>query len=175
VRELLVDMNYGCHQQSAHSSISRTSQGTWSSGRHLPMGALTARSDGRTLLWQVENPGGWRWEVGEHADADADALYMALLGPTDRERPLGLPGWTDPWIALGLRGRERTYVTVWRRSAQESAAERTLAIPHLKDRDATVRILFPQDTKAAVRWGAGRGELTVCLPELGTACLLTLE
>ena len=81
VRELLVDMNHGRHRQEGRSSVWRASQGTWSSGRHLPMGALTARGDGRTVLWQVENPGGWRWEVGEHADA----AYVALLGPTDRD------------------------------------------------------------------------------------------
>lgn len=81
VREQLVDMNHGRHRQEGRSSVWRAGQGTWSSGRHLPMGALTARGDGRTVLWQVENPGGWRWEVGEHADA----AYVALLGPTDRD------------------------------------------------------------------------------------------
>lgn len=81
VRESLVDMNHGRHRQEGRSSAWRAGQGTWSSGRHLPMGALTARGDGRTVLWQVENPGGWRWEVGEHADA----AYVALLGPTDRD------------------------------------------------------------------------------------------
>lgn len=81
LREVLVDMNFGRHRQQARSSFSRTSQGTWSTGRHLPTGALTARESGRTLMWQVENPGGWRWEVGEHADV----AYLALLGPTDRD------------------------------------------------------------------------------------------
>ena len=81
LRDLLVDMNSGRQRQEGRSSAWRASQGTWSSGRHLPMGALTARNDGRTLVWQVENPGGWRWEVGEHAEA----AYVALLGPTDRD------------------------------------------------------------------------------------------
>ena len=80
-------MNFGRHRQEGRSSVWRASQGTWSSGRHVPMGALTARGDGRTLLWQVENPGGWRWEVGEHAEA----AYIALLGPTDREHQ-----WRQP-------------------------------------------------------------------------------
>lgn len=81
LREVLVDMNHGRHRQEGRSSAWRASQGTWSTGRHLPMGALTARDDGRTLLWQLENPGGWRWEVGEFAEA----AYVALLGPTDRD------------------------------------------------------------------------------------------
>ena len=81
LRDLLVDMNHGRHRQPPRSSVWRASQGTWSTGRHLPMGALTARDHGRTLLWQLESSGGWRWEVGEQADA----AYLALLGPTDRD------------------------------------------------------------------------------------------
>ena len=29
--------------------------------------------------------------------------------------PLGLPGWADPWVSLGMRSRAATYVIVWRR------------------------------------------------------------
>ncbi|NUP49213.1 MAG: alpha-galactosidase, partial [Catenulispora sp.] len=81
LRDLLVDMNHGRHRQPPRSSVWRASQGTWSCGRHLPMGALTDRARGRTLLWQLENTGGWRWEVGEHGGA----VCLALLGPTDRD------------------------------------------------------------------------------------------
>jgi alpha-galactosidase len=81
LRDVLVDMNFGRHRQQARSSFSRASQGTWSTGRHLPLGALTARDSGRTLMWQVENPGGWRWEVGEYTGI----AYLALMGPTDRD------------------------------------------------------------------------------------------
>jgi len=80
-RDLVVDLNHAIHHQDPRGCFFRASQGTWSTGRHLPMGAAMARSTGRTLLWQVENPGGWRWEFG----ARADAAYLALLGPTDRD------------------------------------------------------------------------------------------
>ena len=84
LRDLIVDVNDrnpGRHRQPPRGTVWRASQGTWSTGRYLPMGALTARDQGRTLMWQLENPGGWRWEVGEHAGA----AYLALLGPTDRD------------------------------------------------------------------------------------------
>ena len=29
--------------------------------------------------------------------------------------PLGLPGWTDEWVALGLRCATTSYLTVWHR------------------------------------------------------------
>jgi alpha-galactosidase len=81
LRGLLVDLNRGAHQHDPRGCFSRSSQGSWSSGRYLPMGALVDRGNGRTLLWQVESSGGWRWEVGERAGT----AYLALLGPTDRE------------------------------------------------------------------------------------------
>jgi alpha-galactosidase len=50
--------------------------------------------------------------------------------------PLGLPGWTDEWVALGLAGPSTSYLTVWHRSAEASQVE--LPLPHCE-----VRSLFP--------------------------------
>src|SRR2546423_4730233 len=52
LRDSLVDMNLGPVQDEPRSSFWRASQGTWSTGRHLPMGALTAPDRGRAVLWQ---------------------------------------------------------------------------------------------------------------------------
>ncbi|WP_370351157.1 alpha-galactosidase [Catenulispora sp. EB89] len=109
--------------------------------------------------------------------ADAIAVYKRIR--TDIPAavpfwPLGLPGWTDPWIALGLRGAATTYVTVWRRPGEESAAEQTLPVPHLKGRDVDISVLFPQDTKSSIGWSPAAGELTVQLPVVGTACLVAM-
>ncbi|HZP52728.1 glycoside hydrolase family 36 protein [Actinocrinis sp.] len=79
LREALVDVDRARHYQDPRSSFQRTSQGSWSTGRHLPMGALVARGGGRVLAWQVESSAGWRWEIGEHSST----AYLALLGPTD--------------------------------------------------------------------------------------------
>lgn len=108
--------------------------------------------------------------------AEAMAVYRRIRADIPVSAPfwpLGLPGWTDPWLALGLRGSGKTYVTVWRRPGPDSAAEQTLAIPHLSGADTDVKVLFPQHTKAEIDWRAG-GELTVRLPEPGTACLIAL-
>jgi alpha-galactosidase len=59
----------------------RTSVGTWSCGRYLPMGALVSRATGRAWLWQVEHQGGWHWQVGERDGA----AYLAVGGPTGTE------------------------------------------------------------------------------------------
>ncbi|MDT7839971.1 alpha-galactosidase [Streptomyces justiciae] len=58
--------------------------------------------------------------------------------------PIGLPGWTDEWLALGMRvsdGRT-TYLSVWRRGG---VAELTLPVGHLTGRAAHAEILHPTD------------------------------
>lgn len=81
VRDLLADVNRSAHGCDSRGAFSRASQGSWSTGRYLPMGALTDRATGRTLMWQIESAGGWRWEFGERGRTG----YLALLGPTDRD------------------------------------------------------------------------------------------
>jgi alpha-galactosidase len=31
--------------------------------------------------------------------------------------PLGLPGWTDEWVAFGLAGSTSSYLTLWHRAS----------------------------------------------------------
>lgn len=101
LREPLVDINRPVHGQDPRTVVHRASQGTWSTADHLPMGALTDRSAGRTLVWQVESSGGWRWDVGEHEGA----AYLALLGPTDRDhhwRQVLEPGGTFTTVPAAI-------------------------------------------------------------------------
>ncbi len=62
-----------------------TGIGTWSSGGHLPMGAVVNRRTGHTVLWQIEHNGAWHWQVGEHMGERASTSYLSILGPTDIE------------------------------------------------------------------------------------------
>jgi alpha-galactosidase len=96
--------------------------------------------------------------------------------------PLGLPGWADSWLALGMHGRATTYVLAWHRGAlsragggcaeQESA---TLPAPHLRNSGAACELLYPALGGADVVWDDGRGELTVALPRTPSACLVELR
>lgn len=69
--------------QGAHSCIS---DGTFSTGRALPMGLLSSSRQGISWLFQIEHNGPWRWEVGENAQAGG---YFALSGPTYKDH-----GWS---------------------------------------------------------------------------------
>jgi len=67
-------------------AVVATSTSTWSTARHLPTAVLEhsprGGPPGRAFAWQLEHPGGWRWEVADVRSGD-DALGVVLLGPTD--------------------------------------------------------------------------------------------
>ena len=59
------------------SSYCLSNRSTFSTQGHLPMGMLKRKDQGETWLWQVENNGAWRWEVGDYKDS----VYLATSGP----------------------------------------------------------------------------------------------
>ncbi|MET8169826.1 alpha-galactosidase [Streptomyces sp. NPDC005329] len=77
-RDQVVPLSRAAHGHEGRGCFERYSQGSWSTGRHLPIGALTDR-EGRAWLWQIESSAGWRFETGEREGA----AYVALLGPDD--------------------------------------------------------------------------------------------
>ncbi|MGQ4362248.1 glycoside hydrolase family 36 protein [Streptomyces sp. SAS_272] len=84
--------------------------------------------------------------------------------------PLGLPSWEDAWLAHGLRGRESTFLTVWRRGP--GGERRALSLPHLRGVRLAPEALYPAPSDATARWDADAGVLTVRLPRPDTAVLL---
>ncbi|GAA2435847.1 glycoside hydrolase family 36 protein [Streptomyces macrosporus] len=69
------------HHHASRSRFALTSRSSWSTGEHLPTGAVVARDGSWALAWQIEHNGAWHWEVGE----TVAGAYVALLGPTDAE------------------------------------------------------------------------------------------
>ncbi|ELS56897.1 glycoside hydrolase family 36 protein [Streptomyces viridochromogenes] len=81
LRRAVADINVAAHQHDSRAALVVTGRGSWSTDGHLAMGALTQRDGGRTWLWQIESPAGWRWDLGERAHGS----YLALNGPRDAE------------------------------------------------------------------------------------------
>ncbi|MFJ9583306.1 alpha-galactosidase [Streptomyces acidicola] len=81
LRDTVADIHVDAHQHDSRAALVLTGRGSWPTDGHLPMGALTERAGGRTWLWQIESPAGWRWDLGERAHG----TYLALNGPTDAE------------------------------------------------------------------------------------------
>ncbi|MEU0096719.1 glycoside hydrolase family 36 protein [Kribbella sp. NPDC006257] len=52
--------------------------------------------------------------------------------------PLGLPGWTDEWVAFGLAGATSSYLTLWHRASTAGRIELPLA-------GVTVEDFFPAE------------------------------
>jgi alpha-galactosidase len=78
--------------------------------------------------------------------------------------PLGLPGWSDGWVSLGLRpdtgGAGPTYLMCWRRPG--APRELRCEIPHLAGRGVRAEIAYPAGLAPwATSWDAGSGLLAL--------------
>jgi alpha-galactosidase len=112
--------------------------------------------------------------------ADAIGVYKQIRTAIARSVPfwpLGLPGWEDPWIALGVQGPGGCFMTVWHRGQEaDGGPDRVrLPVPALRGRPADARILFPQAMDAGASWDPARGSVTVTLPRCPSACVLSLS
>ena len=109
------------------------STGTWSTGKHLPIAAVTSERLGAAWAWQVEHNGPWRWEIGE----DTASGYIALSGPTDTDHQ-----WTEVLHA----GESFTTVPV----ALALATDFTAAIGELTGYRRRVRRAHPDNAAMPV-------------------------
>jgi alpha-galactosidase len=130
---------------------------------------------GTALLGRVHLSGHLdRMSPGQRASvASAVAVYKEIRSEIATGVPfwpLGLPGWTDPWLALGLHGPHGDHLLVWRRSA---SAEPSCVLP-LPDDSAAARVRYPADSPAVLEWTAEHG-LRVTLPTAPAVCLITVE
>jgi len=73
----LYELNQG--HLASHITYSVSNRGSFSTGGKLPMGMLKRKEGKETWLWQVENNGSWRWELGDFNDD----IYVAISGPTN--------------------------------------------------------------------------------------------
>jgi len=93
--------------------------------------------------------------------AEAVAVAKQLRVDIGRSRPhwpLGLAGWRDDVVALGLWTPEADLVSVWCRAPGERPVK--LVLPHLAGRQVDVETIFPRDLPAwSARWCAETGTL----------------
>lgn len=75
--------------------------------------------------------------------------------------PLGLPGWDDPWVALGLAVPGGTLrLTLWRRPG--APEEIVLPLPALAAQQLEIAAFFPAEQSGwSWEWDAAAGELVV--------------
>jgi alpha-galactosidase len=119
--------------------------------------------------------------------ADAISVYKRIrpdLAAAFPFWPLGLPGWTDSWIALGMAARSVTHLIVWHRgrvgdvlgpAERVDPREIVLPVAHLRGQLIFPEVRYPMLAGAEVEWRAPRGELVVALPRTPSACLISLQ
>jgi alpha-galactosidase len=80
--------------------------------------------------------------------------------------PLGLPGWADPWLSLGLATPDHTYVGVWCRADERATA--SLPLPHLAGRPVDVEVVYPRHLPGwDGEWDQETGRLVLTKPVSG--------
>lgn len=78
--EELPPLSLPIHAQDGRGHATLTSHGAWSTGEHLPVGALVRR-DGSAIAWQIESGAGWHVDLSQ----GLEGLTLSLLGPADLE------------------------------------------------------------------------------------------
>jgi alpha-galactosidase len=86
--------------------------------------------------------------------------------------PLGLPGWTDGWVACALEADDTALLAVWRRHGAPPRV--TLELPWWPGGEPAVELLHPADLPCVWTWDAPARRLAVHLPETPSARLLRL-
>jgi alpha-galactosidase len=102
---------------------------------------------------------GWldRLDSSQHGIvAQAVRAHKLLREQMPRSRPfwpLGLPGWDDDWVVLGLRDDQDTvFLTIWRRARR--AGQLTIALPPAPPghRWSAPTAVFPAESPLSVTW-----------------------
>lgn len=98
---------------------------SFSTQNYLPMGVLKRRDQSETWLWQIENNGSWKWELGDFHDN----LYLAASGPTSadhewRQRLAPGSSFTSVPVSVchiyGDQSAAMAALTQWRRLIRRS-------------------------------------------------------
>ena len=75
----LEELGYSKIRDMQLRTVEFSSVGSWSTNGYLPMGYIKNKDSNHALLWQIENNGGWHWEIGDLSDR----LYLRLGGPDE--------------------------------------------------------------------------------------------
>ena len=107
-----------------------------------------------------------------HGDSPRDEQAHDRLAAALPFWPLGLPGWHDPVVALGMRDDEGELLTVWRRSGPTTVR---VPLDAHTGRELDLEIVFPKGLPTRATWDAAAGELVVELPDEPAARTLRLR
>lgn len=131
-------------------------------GRFFLSGYLN-RMNERQLAWVQEGVNAYKKHV------------QPVIGESKPFWPMGLPGWNDKVLALGLDAGDRALATVWSRDSE--GGDVRLHLDRWTGRAGEVSAVYPVDGYAQwpVHWDAASGELVVTVPSDGGYVSRTFE
>ena len=86
--------------------------------------------------------------------------------------PLGMPHFHDPWLSLGLKTENKTYLAVWRLTGQ---ATTQIPVPHLQKSKVGIKCGYPGGREGEWSWDSKQASLSVTLGQEYCARLFELE
>ena len=86
--------------------------------------------------------------------------------------PLGMPHFYDPWISLGLKTENKTYLAVWRLTGESTMQ---ISVPHLENCRVGAKCGYPAGWEGKWKWDPKQATLAVTLPQEYCARLFELE
>lgn len=87
--------------------------------------------------------------------------------------PLGLSKFSDTWVSLGLKTKDKVYLVVWRRSSENNTC--LVPIEHFKGKNVSVKCSYPREQNCEYRWNSYGGILSVRLDKQFSARLFEIE
>ena len=131
-------------------------------GRFFLSGSLN-RMNASQLAWVQEGVDAYKKHV------------QPVIGKSKPFWPMGLPGWTDKTLALGLDAGDRALITVWSRDSE--GGELRLHLDRWQGRDGEAAAVYPVEgyEQWPVRWDKASGELAVTVPAEGGYISRTFE
>ncbi len=86
--------------------------------------------------------------------------------------PLGVSSFADDYVSLGLKGRDKSYVALWRRGGQDWIE---LPVKHLQGVKVEVECVYPMTLPCDYQWNSVTGILSVRIPAAPGARLFVLK
>jgi len=109
-----------------------------------------------------------------HQAVEAQQTVLVDIERSTPFWPLGLPGWEDQWVSMGLRNGDSAHLSLWRRPGASDTV--VIPVPHYRGREVVAVPFFPAEADGwSWHWDARTGELTVTVSTAApTARVLTL-
>ena len=171
---------YAAISATVHTAVAPEQGATWAYPQPSWSDEINALTVVNSLLGRIHLSG--RLDIMSEAQLkivyDGMKVYRDIRGDIPHSEPfwpLGLAGWHDEWLALGMKakttgGAKRCYMAVWRRGGSTSCV---LPVAPFKGLGKVVKVelLYPTMMETKSSWDEAAAALTVEVPETSCARL----